>query len=152
MADQVMTGGCACGRIRYTARIDSGDAYLCHCRMCQRATGSVSIAFTNLPQAAVSWEREPDWYDSSPIARRPFCSQCGTSLGFAYKEGSDKMDLTVASFDDPSRFRPTSHFGAEAIHRAWLNTEGLPETRTDEHQPLVDKWIAAAGKTPDALS
>ena len=41
------------------------------------------------------------------------------------------MDLTVAAFDDPSRFRPTHHFGAESIHRAWLNTEGLPEYRTD---------------------
>ena len=34
------------------------------------------------------------------------------------------MDLTVASFDDPSRFRPTSHFGAESIHEAWLDTVG----------------------------
>ena len=37
------------------------------------------------------------------------------------------MDLTVASFDDPSRFMPKHHFGAESMHRAWLNTEGLPE-------------------------
>ena len=36
------------------------------------------------------------------------------------------MDLTVAAFDDPSRFKPTHHFGAESMHRAWLNTEGLP--------------------------
>ena len=41
------------------------------------------------------------------------------------------MDLTVASFDDPSRFVPKHHFGAESMHRAWLNTEGLPEKRTD---------------------
>ena len=59
------------------------------------------------------------------------------------------MDLTVAAFDDPSRLRPTSHFGAESIQRAWLNTEGLPETRTDEHQKLVDKWMAATGRMPD---
>ena len=148
MAEQ-MTGGCACGRIRYTAEVDSDEAYLCHCRMCQRSTGSVSIAFKNLKAANVSWETEPDWYDSSPIARRPFCSMCGTSLGFRFKEGSENMDLTIASFDDPSRFRPTSHFGAESIHRAWLNTGGLPEMRTGEHKPLVDKWLEAVGKVPD---
>lgn len=148
MAEQAMGGGCACGRVRYTARIDSDDAYLCHCRMCQKATGSVSIAFTNVKQAVVSWESEPDWYASSPIARRPYCRECGTSLGFQFKEGAN-MDLTVASFDDPSRFRPTSHFGAESIHRAWINTEGLPETRTDEHKPLVDKWVEAVGKIPE---
>lgn len=150
MADAVeMAGGCACGRVRFTARIDDYEAYLCHCRMCQRATGSVSIAFKNLKAANVNWESGPDWYDSSPIARRPYCRECGASLGFRFKEGSENMDLTVASFDDPSPFEPKHHFGAESIHRAWLNTEGLPETRTDEHQKLVDKWIEATGEMPD---
>ena len=84
----------------------------------------------------------------SPIARRPYCRECGTSLGFQFKEGSDKMDLTVASFDDPSRFSPKHHFGAESIHRAWLNTEGLPEMRTEDYPVLVDKWVEATGSFP----
>ena len=148
MADE-MTGGCACGRVRYTARIADDEAYLCHCRMCQRATGSVSIAFKNVKQADVAWDGEPDWYDSSPIARRSYCRDCGTSLGFAFKEGSDKMDLTVASFDDPTRFVPKHHFGAESIHRAWLDTEGLPEQKTSDYDVLVEKWTQATGKVPD---
>ena len=109
---------------------------------------SISIAFKNVKQADVAWEHEPDWYDSSPIARRPYCRECGTSLGFAFKEGSENMDLTVASFDDPSRFRPKHHFGAESMHRAWLNTEGLPEIRTEDYQKLVDKWVEATGEVP----
>jgi hypothetical protein len=147
MADE-MHGGCACGKVRYVARIDSDDAYLCHCRMCQRASGNVSLALFTLPRDAVEWSREPDWYQSSPIAERPFCSNCGTSLGFRYKADTDKMDLTVASFDDPSRFRPTSHFGAESIHEAWLDTTDLPRTRSDEYQRLVDRWEEAGG-APD---
>jgi hypothetical protein len=146
MTDE-MTGGCACGRIRYTAQVADDDAYLCHCRMCQKATGGVSIAFKNLKKAGVAWAREPDWYVSSPIARRPYCRECGTSLGFEFPD-SENMDVTVGSFDDPSRFRPTSHFGAESIHRAWLDTAGLPETRTDEHKPLVERWIHATGEFP----
>ena len=144
-----MEGGCACGRVRYSARTADNDAYLCHCRMCQRATGSISIAFKNLKVADIDWRSEPDWYDSSPIARRPFCRECGTSLGFAFKEGSDKMDLTVASFDDPSRFVPKWHFGAESIHRAWLNTEGLPEHKSSDYDVLVEKWTKATGSVPE---
>jgi hypothetical protein len=144
-----MTGGCACGKVRFQADVEPNEAYLCHCRMCQRATGSVSIAFINTKLADVQWGGEPDWYDSSLIARRPFCSRCGTSLGFMFKQDADKMDLTVAAFDDPSLFTPKHHFGAESIHRVWLNTEGLPEHRTDEYQKLVDKWVAATGKMPD---
>ena len=95
MADQ-MSGGCACGRVRYSATVYDDEAYLCHCRMCQRATGSISIAFKNVKQAEVKWDGEPDWYDSSPIANRPYCRECGTSLGFAFKEGSENM-LSVQS-------------------------------------------------------
>jgi hypothetical protein len=145
---EAMAGGCACGRIRYSARVVNDDAYLCHCRMCQRATGGVSIAFKSMKKADVAWEREPDWYVSSPIARRPYCRECGTSLGFAFPD-SENMDLTVGSFDDPSRFKPRHHFGAESMHRAWLNTEGLTEYRTDEYKPVADRWIKAVGKLPE---
>src|SRR3954469_22058390 len=147
MADE-MTGGCACRRARYTAAIHDEEAFLCHCRMAQRATGSISIAFKNVKQADVAWSREPDWYDSSPIARRPYCRECGASLGFQFNDGSETMDLTVASFDDPSRFKPMHHFGAESMHRAWLNTDGLPEKRTEDYQKLVDKWVEATGEFP----
>ena len=148
IAGETMAGGCACGRVRFTALIADDEAYLCHCRMCQRATGSVSIAFKQVRQDDLAWETEPDWYDSSPIARRPYCRECGASLGFMFREGSEKIDLTVASFDDPSRFVPKWHFGAESIHRAWLNTEGLPEHKTTDYQVLVDKWIEATGSIP----
>jgi hypothetical protein len=145
---ETMTGGCACGRVRYSAEIGSDDSYLCHCRMCQRATGGVSIAFRNMKKADVAWESEPDWYVSSPIARRPYCRECGTSLGFEFPD-SECMDLTIGSFDDPSRFIPKHHFGVESMHRDWINTEGLPEYRTDEYKPLTDRWIKAIGKLPD---
>ena len=142
-----MGGGCACGRIRFEARVDSDEAYLCHCRMCQRSSGNVSLAMVGVEQAAVRWSAEPDWYRSSPIAQRPFCATCGTSLGFRYEEGTTRMDLTVASFDDPSRFRPTSHFGAESINEPWLDTSHLPRTRSDEYGKLVERW-KAAGEEP----
>src|SRR5688572_11364175 len=95
------SGGCQCRRVRCTAQVADDEAYLCDCRLCQRATGGVSVAFKNLARAEVAWDREPEWYASSPVARRPFCRECGTPLGFAF-DASDRMDLTVGSFDDPS--------------------------------------------------
>ena len=144
-----MAGGCACGRVRFTVTQEPEEAYLCHCRMCQRATGSVSIAFASFKLDHIKWDGEPDWYDSSPIARRPYCRECGTSLGFLFTQDAHSMDLTVAAFDDPSPFTPKHHFGAESMQRAWINTEGLPEYRTDQYQKLVDKWIDATGKMPE---
>lgn len=143
-----MEGGCQCGRIRYSADVQSDEAYLCHCRMCQRATGGVSIAFVNLPKAARRWHSEPEYYASSPIARRPFCKACGTPLGFEFVDGPN-CDLTVGSFDDPSRFVPTSHFGTESRHDAWIDTTNLPGKRCDENPALVDRWKNAGLALPE---
>lgn len=143
-----MAGGCACGRIRFTARIDSDRAYLCHCRMCQRATGSISIAFVGLAKSAVRWDGEPDYYVSSPIARRPYCRGCGASLGFEFAD-SETMDLTVASFDDPSRFRPVHHYAVESMHEAWIDTSHLRRICTEENPNVVSRWMKAIGKLPD---
>jgi hypothetical protein len=139
-----MAGGCACGAVRYVAEVATPDAYLCHCRMCQRATGSVSIAFIGIKQVQVTWQSGPDWYASSPIAKRPYCAKCGTSLGFQFLEGSENMDLTVASFDDADYFQPTQpHFGAENLHEQWLDTSKLPRITTTENTKLMAKWEAA---------
>ena len=146
---EAMTGGCQCKRIRYRAMIADDDAYLCHCRYCRHATGGASIAFKQVAVADVAWiGSEPDWYRSSPIARRPFCSTCGTPLGFQFLD-SDKMDLTIGSFDDPARFRPTANFGIESALPAWLDASHLPGKRLDEHQPVVDRWKNALGTLPD---
>lgn len=143
-----LTGRCACGKVGFTAEIADHEAYLCHCRMCQRASGALSLAFKNLPKSAVRWRGEPDWYQSSPIARRPYCASCGTSLGFEYPD-SPNMDLAVAVFDDPSRFRPVFHFGIESAHRAWMNTAGLPEHPTSANAATVERWEKTVGRMPE---
>ena len=143
-----MAGGCQCGRIRYRVAITSDDAYLCHCRMCQRATGGVSIAFKNVRKDDVTWTHEPDRYASSPIASRGYCSACGTPLTFEFPD-SATMDLTVGSFDQPGRFRPTHHFAVESRHEAWLDTRDLPTYRTDQNKNVVDRWMKTVGRLPD---
>lgn len=145
---ETMTGGCQCGRVRYTAELENFDAYLCHCRMCQRATGGVAAAFVSLRKDQRTWVTEPDWFASSPIARRSFCRDCGTPLGFEYPD-SDNCDLTVGSFDDPSRFVPTDHFGVESMQEAWLDTRDLHAHRSDEYASLVDRWKAVGLDVPD---
>ncbi len=141
---EVVSGGCQCGRIRYTVTIRDDQAYLCHCRMCQRATGGVSIAFKNVAKRDVAWDRRPDLYASSPIAKRGFCRDCGTPLSFEFPDG-DNIDLTIGSFDEPARFQPHHHFGVESWHPQWLDTRGLPEYRADEHPPTVERWKNALG-------
>jgi hypothetical protein len=143
-----MSGGCQCGRVRYTAQVADDEAYLCHCRMCQRATGGVSIAFKNVASADVAWQHAPDWYASSPVARRPFCRECGTPLGFAFNS-SDRIDLTVGSFDDPSAFYPTENYGIESKHAAWEDTSHLPGHKVTETPSVIQRWGEAGLEVPE---
>ena len=144
-----MTGGCQCRRIRFQVAVANDEAYLCHCNFCRRASGGVAMAFVNVARADVTWLTvAPDQYRSSPIATRPFCSACGTPLGFQYLD-SDTMDLTVGAFDDPGFFRPTSHFSIETMLPQWSDTSHLPGKRLEENPATVDRWIKALGKLPD---
>lgn len=147
-APTIKEGGCQCGRVRYRVDAANAEAYLCHCRMCQRATGGFAAALVQVPKAALTWLSEPDWYDSSPIAQRPFCSKCGTPLGFRYKDGAGQ-DLTFGSFDDPSDFVPLGNFGVESLHEAWLDFTDLPRKRSDEASSVAERWKAAGLEVPE---
>lgn len=143
-----LAGGCQCGAVRYQAQVDEPRAYYCHCRMCQKAFGNVFATFFNLPKAHVRWTtREPDWFASSKVARRGFCSRCGTPLSFEYHD-SPRMDLSVGSLDDPGLMRPTEHFGVEARLPAFHHPDGLPEHRTTDSNTFVERWRQAYGEDP----
>jgi hypothetical protein len=139
---EIHKGGCQCGRVRYELQLENREAYLCHCRMCQRATGGVAAAFINMRKDQRTWLSEPEFYASSTIAHRPFCRDCGTPLGFEYPD-AERCDITVGSLDDTTGFVPTSHFGAEAMLEDWLDTRHLDRMRCDEYPLLVARWKKA---------
>lgn len=142
-----LEGGCQCGAVRYTARVESTDAYYCHCRMCQKAFGNLFGAFFAVNRENVVWEKgEPAYYASSKIARRGFCRDCGTPLTFEYLDEERKMDLSVGSLDEPGRLRPVAHFGFESHVEPFFTDDGLPKSRTEDSVEFVDWWKAAHGE------
>lgn len=139
------SGGCQCRAIRYTAG-DPRDRYWCHCRMCQRATGGVAAAFVNVAKTELRWENgEPAYYLSSPFGRRGFCAACGTPISFDYPD-SPRIDLTAGSLDEPAEPPNAPHFGVESRVPGWIPADGLPAMRSDDYQPLVERW-AKSGRS-----
>ena len=149
MKRETLTGGCQCGRIRYAIEVENFDAYLCHCRTCQRASGGIAIAFVGMPADNLTWTAGlPDYYQSSPFARRGFCAACGTPLSFEYLDKAD-ADITVGSLDDPSPFKPIAHFGVESRLEHWRDIDGLPAVRSDSNQRLTERWMKTVGNVPN---
>ena len=140
-----LTGGCLCGAVRFEARPAKREGYYCHCRMCQLAVGNTRATFINLRKDEMRWlGAEPHWYASSKIARRGFCGACGTPLSFEYLD-SERMDLTIGAFDDPSALTPVSHFAIESRVANWHAEDGLPGERLDASERLSARWKKAYG-------
>jgi hypothetical protein len=112
--------------------------------MCRKAFGNLFATFVNVKKADVQWLTPPDTYAASKIARRGFCSHCGTPLSFEYLE-SDKMDLAVGALDHPEQLRPIAHVGVESRLPAFHKPDGLKEYRIADFDHIMKKWRAAYG-------
>jgi hypothetical protein len=113
------TGGCLCGRVRYESTGEPTFSLLCHCRDCQRQSGSAYIAAMRVPAAGFRIIRgEPRRYvsrsDAGNEITRVFCGDCGSPLYVAVATRPDLIGLRVTSLDDPSGFRPDANIFAKS--------------------------------------
>ena len=130
------SGGCQCGAVRYALYEEPYDTHICHCRMCQKAFGAFYAPLTLTRYKDFAWTRgEPAIFQSSPDVDRGFCSACGTPLTFAHK-GSDYLDISVGSLDQPERVKPEIQIGIES---RILWTAEIPELK----EQLTDQALSA---------
>ncbi|AVH63739.1 MULTISPECIES: GFA family protein [unclassified Nostoc] len=107
------TGGCLCGNIRYECSAEPIVMGNCHCRDCQRATGSAFASALLIPRAAVTIAGEVKYYevigDSGATVGRGFCPNCGSRL-FSKPPNLELIGILAGSLDDPSWFQPGMDF------------------------------------------
>lgn len=122
------TGGCQCGAVRYRVTQPLGSAGLCHCRMCQRATGNVLAPLVGAH--GVLWSGTPARWASSNLSERGFCAHCGTPLFLRDLDRDDEIELMIGTLDDPRLAPPDHHYGIES-RVPWLRlADDLPGWET----------------------
>ncbi len=104
-------GGCACGAIRYECSAPPLRMINCHCRDCQRASGSGYSATLIMAASSVRLLRGQCTEhrieaESGNVARREFCAGCGTPLFASSLARPDFVGVKASSLDDPSWFAP----------------------------------------------
>src|SRR5437868_4033910 len=83
-----LTGGCQCGAVRYALLAAPDELCVCHCRMCQKASGGPVMAYARVGKHALRWTRgRPAAFRSSNLVERQFCSVCGTPLTYNFLDG-----------------------------------------------------------------
>jgi len=106
----ILMGGCACGAIKYETEANPVVMLNCHCRDCQRASGSAYAAIMVVPKAAVRLSGEPRYYkvigDSGKAVERGFCPKCGSQVTVKLERMPDLLGLQAGSLDEPSRYKP----------------------------------------------
>ncbi len=122
-----LTGGCQCGAVRFALSAAPHPVTLCHCRMCQKASGGPFMAFAPVAATDFAITRGAlSRYRSSDIAERGFCNLCGTPLTYRDVD-RDRISVTVGSLDNPGAVTPMGQLGAET----------------------APPWLEAALKTPN---
>ena len=130
-----ITGGCACGAVRYEISADPIFQVACHCRACQYASGGAPTLAALVPKAAfriTKGEAKTYWSDGDSGAQvgRSFCAECGTPLFSQPAANGDIAVIKVGGLDDPSRFTVQANIYAKAAQPWHHMAEGVPRFET----------------------
>jgi hypothetical protein len=118
-APEVHHGGCLCGFVRYRASGRPERTTICHCKFCQRLTGSAFLvepvflkANVEIESGAVSTyeHRSPDHGRTLTVN---FCPKCGTNVGLLFERFPSVMGICGGTFDDPTWFKADRHIFIE---------------------------------------
>lgn len=126
----LFAGGCQCGAIRFALTTAPTKISICHCRMCQKASGAPFASFAEIKKSDFAWTRgKPAAFRSSSIAMRDFCADCGTPLSFRRIDG-ERIEIMTGTFDRPDRLVPTRQYGTESRHGWVVGIANLPSQTT----------------------
>ena len=133
---EMFEGGCACGSVRYRMMSRPMFVHCCHCRWCQRETGSAFVLNAIIePDRVEVLSGEPVVVDTPSesgggqrIAR---CPDCQVAVWSNYSGSGEKLKFVrVGTLDDPDRVPPDIHIFT-ASKQPWVilpsNTPSVPE-------------------------
>lgn len=130
MNDQTVTstGGCLCGAVTYTVTAEPTAAIVCHCKDCQKYTGTAfaAVLFVSRDDVKISGKLQgfESETDSGNVMTRTFCPVCGSHITENSTLLPDLVVLAAGSLDDPSWIKPTAQcFAGRKLPWAYLTDD-----------------------------
>lgn len=128
-----MTGGCLCGKVRYSIEGEPLVCVTCHCKNCQKQAGSALSVIIGVAESALTIDGEVKTYvdtgDSGAPVRRQFCDTCGSPVFTRIDRGDGLMFVKAGTLDDTSSLKPQFHCYAKS-KQDWVDLGDIPAFET----------------------
>ena len=138
----VYEGGCSCRKVRYKLNAEPLIVHACHCRQCQRVTGSAFVLNALIEKTHVDQLsgniRSFNFPDTCHTAF--FCRVCATFVWSEYKSGrfDDCWFVRVGTLDEPQRAPPAVHIYVESKQPWVAIPDGIP--KFEHFYRIKDVW------------
>jgi hypothetical protein len=141
-----LDGGCNCGKIRFRLEVAPIVTHCCHCRDCQKTSGSAFCINAMIePEHLTVLQGTPAHVQGSPAVAK--CTDCGLALWSYHGHFGETIAFVgVGTLDEGERLAPEAHYFTRSKH-PWLQLP--PELPAFEafgfpQKPEAEARIAAA--------
>ena len=141
-------GGCACGVVRFRMKREPLFVHCCHCRWCQRETGT-SFALNALLESSELevLKGDPERVEipsESGKGQSVFrCPHCQVALWSHYGGAGDLLSLVrIGTLEQSGRFTPDIHIYTESKQPWVVIPEGVPVF--EQYYDAREEWPAAS--------
>lgn len=122
-----IAGGCLCGKVRYSASGDPAFMGVCHCKDCQKFTGSAFAIVVGVPKQALTIEGEVSSFgkagDTGKTIERKFCPVCGASIADEAEALPGIVMIGAGTLDDTSWVKPMMQIYCDSS-QPWVDLQG----------------------------
>jgi len=122
-----IAGGCLCGKVRYSANAEPVFVGVCHCKDCQKFSGSAFAVVVGVPEAAFLAQGKLAMYskagDTGKSVERRFCPECGSSIVEATESMPGIAMINSGTLDDASWVKPAMQIFCDSAQH-WVQLGG----------------------------
>jgi hypothetical protein len=123
-----LDGSCLCGGVKYTSDAEPAMTAVCHCRHCQKQTGTAFSLVVGLPADSIRFTESKslaeydDVGDSGGTVRRLFCNNCGSPI-VSFAQAAPGIGFVKAgTLEDRDWLEPQVHIWCETA-QPWVTLE-----------------------------
>jgi hypothetical protein len=142
-----LEGGCHCGAVRYRVSAAPMTVYNCHCKNCQKITGSAFVVSAMIPAAGFAIVQGTparfEWKADSGARRFGyFCGDCGSRLAHGQVPSSGVVSLRAGTLDDTSWIEPVGDIWTKSAQPGVRFGQLTAAAQPQDYSPFIERFRA----------